>query len=79
MAEQLKVIVSSDLRATCSAFTLSRNHQAGKSHRDRVYMVISVEGARLTIGGINQITIIIILLSDKLAVYTNALSEETHR
>lgn len=47
------------------------------THRDCVYMVIGIQSARVTIRRINLITIIIILLSDKLAVLTNAPRGDT--
>lgn len=56
----------------CGALIWAHTYQPGKSHRDCVYMVIGIQSARVMIRRINLITIIIILLSDKLAALTNA-------
>lgn len=62
----------------CGTVILAHHYQPGISHRDCVYMVIGIQGARVIIRRINLITIIIILLSDKLAVLTNAPHGATH-
>lgn len=56
----------------CGSLIRARSYQPGKSRRDCVYMVIGIQSARVMIRRINLIIIIIILLSDKLAVLTNA-------
>lgn len=49
-----------------------RQTAAEESHGGAVYTVIGAQSARVMIRRINQITIIIIILSDELAVLTNA-------
>lgn len=57
---------------TCGALIWTHHYQPWESHRGGVYMVICIQSARVMIRRINLITIIIILLSDKLAGSTNA-------
>ena len=71
-APAAEVIIPLDLGIHAWLGVWAHNYQAAESHPDCVYMIIGIQSARVMIRRINPITIIIILLSDKLAVLTNA-------
>lgn len=77
MAHQLKLLFHYTLGHMCGSTIEVHSYWPGKSHRDRVYMAIGIQSAWVMIRRIYLIMVIIILLSDKLAVL-QMLPEDIH-